>query len=496
MKKFEEIKQPTVCVISLTFNRPEYIERSFKSLYKRAGCQFDHFVFDDHSDEETEEMLFGLKKKYGFNLFINNKRMGIYKSFYWNLKYIPLDYDYYVKLDSDIEILSSNLFVEMIENFKYPDKIGGATPRSEGIINVDRYSAPIQFYGGHAIKVEAPIIYGCCMMFPNIMFRTFKRLEGKELENTVEKWGIDSILYDHAKRIGKFLIIEDLSVYHIDNTYGQRKNNDGYFTDRKRWSKIDNDEVWCMKASKSLYPMFFERSAFDKIRNFSSTFEEFLENCLVYAKSKKVFGEKIVEKQKEEKVEIKKQPIYMKTMYKVTSPSNFRQDPNMIQGESKLFAEVPEWAKNNPRLVVEKVEVEDDFVEELDELEEQGDQDTETEKAEVEEENETEDSEKEETTEEETKEQDAEEQKEENTEETGETTNTEETQEEVKEQTVEETKEEKPEEIKENDESRKTTENEENKKNEKGKIIRKCKYCDYTTTSLRRLKKHQEKKHG
>src|SRR3972149_5070599 len=36
-----------VCVITLTYNRPEYIKRSFESLYKRAGCKFDHFVFDD-----------------------------------------------------------------------------------------------------------------------------------------------------------------------------------------------------------------------------------------------------------------------------------------------------------------------------------------------------------------------------------------------------------------------------------------------------------------
>ena len=372
-------------------------------------------MFDDGSDETTQERLQILKKKYGFNLFINEERMGIYKSFYWNLRYIPLEYDYYVKLDSDIEVLSDDLFPEMIENFKYPKRVGGVTPRTEGLRNVDRYDSVMQFYGGHAIKNEAPIIYGCCMMFPNITFKSFKRLEEKNLKNTIEKWGIDSILYEHAKTIGKFLIIEDLSVYHIDNTYGQRKHYDCYFTDRKRWSIIDNDEVWYMKASKSVYPKFLDRNSFDKVRRYSANFEEFLQNCLVFAKDETKFEELLVEKKKEEIIQIKKQPIYMKTMYRVSSPMNFRPDPNMRHGESKLFAEAPMWAKNNPRVVLEKIEVIDEEMERQKLLGED------------------------------------------NTEEKG---------------TVEKTE------------------------TSKEKILRKCKDCEYTTTSLKRLKSHQEKKHG
>lgn len=363
----DKTTKPKVCVITLTYNRPEYIKRSFESLYKRAGCKFEHFVFDDCSDEETKEKLLVLKKKYGFNLFTNDTRMGIYKSFYWNLKYIPLDYEYYVKLDSDVELLSDDIFLEMIENFRYPEKLGGATTRAEGIRNIDRHDSLIQFYGGHAIKDEAPIVYGCCMMFPNIMFKTFKRLEDKDLETTVEKWGIDSILLDHAKRIGKFLIIEDLSVYHIDNAYGQRKHNDSYFTDRKRWGIIDNDEVWFMKASKSIYPKFLNRSMFDEVRKYSANFEEFLENCKVFVKDETKFEKNLIEKQKQKQKEeikqIEKQPVYMKTIYKITSPENFRPDPNIKHGESKLFAEIPLWAKNNPRIVYEKIEVRDEEIE-------------------------------------------------------------------------------------------------------------------------------------
>ncbi len=424
-----------VCVITLTYNRPEYIKRSFDSLYKRAGCEFDHYVFDDKSNRSTQSMLRSLKKKHGFNLYLNKERMGIFKSFYWNLKYVPLEYDYYVKLDSDVEILSDNLFSEMVECFKYPEKISAVTPRTEGIRNVDRYDSVMQFYGGHAIKNEAPIVYGCCMMFSDLVFKAFRRLNDKELENTIEKWGIDSILYDHAKKIGKFLIIEDLSVYHIDNAYGQRKNNNYYFTDRKRWNIIDNDEVWYMKASEAIYPKFLNCSVFDKMRKVSSNFEDFLKNCLAFLENKPILKEKEFKKEVEKRksIQVNKQITYMKTMYKVTSPNNFTPDSNMKHGDSKLFAEIPLWAKNNPRLVIEEVKVEETPVEEVKEVERQEEliEKKEIEKKEVEE------------------------------------------------------KIEKKKEIK------------KTRKIRKKKIaVRKCRKCDYTTTSLKRLKTHKTKKHG
>ena len=47
------MKKNKVCIITLTYNRPEYIKRSFDSLYKRFGTKFDHYVFDDASNIKT-----------------------------------------------------------------------------------------------------------------------------------------------------------------------------------------------------------------------------------------------------------------------------------------------------------------------------------------------------------------------------------------------------------------------------------------------------------
>ena len=404
-----------ICVITLSYNRPQYIERSFESLYKRAGCNFTHYVFDDHSDKETIQTLERLKKKYNFHLFSNKEQLGIYKSFYYNLHRIPSTFDYYVKLDSDVEILSDNIFPLLIENFKFSSNVGGLTPRVEGIMNADRYDGEINFFGGHAIKKKAPIVYGCCLVLSQKTFTTFEQLKEKEFKATDVKWGIDSKLYEHALSFGDFLIVEDLSVYHIDNTYGQRRINDMYFTDRKRWSIIDNDVVWFMKASKLIYPKYIDKINYANIRKASSDFNAFLNNCKTYLKDKTIIMTKIEEKEKET-VDKKAEPTYLKKMYKITSPLNFRPDSNIKHGESKYFINIPIWAKNNPRVVIESEDIKDEEkASNLGEREEQQD--------------------------------------------------------------VKETKE---------------TEISE-KKVERKTVIRKCKECDYTSTSQKRLKTHLKK---
>jgi len=168
-------KKNKICVITLTYNRPGYIERSFDSLYKRAGCEFDHYVYDDCSDKNTIRKLKSLKRKYKFELFLNKNQFGIYKSFHKLLDQIPYDYDFFVKFDSDIEILSDNFFTEILEISSFP-KFSGATPRVEGVINSDRYEGfPVNYYNGHCIKFNAPVVYGCCLIFPASVFISFPK---------------------------------------------------------------------------------------------------------------------------------------------------------------------------------------------------------------------------------------------------------------------------------------------------------------------------------
>jgi len=46
-----------------------------------------------------------------------------------------------------------------------------------------------------------------------------------------------------------------------------------------------------------------------------------------------------------------------KTVYRITSPSNFSPDPNIEHGTSKMYTKVPNWAKDNDNICVEELDV-------------------------------------------------------------------------------------------------------------------------------------------
>jgi hypothetical protein len=51
-----------------------------------------------------------------------------------------------------------------------------------------------------------------------------------------------------------------------------------------------------------------------------------------------------------------------KIVYRVTSPLNFAPDENIQHGTFEDFDELPDWAKNNVHVVVEKVEIEEQLI--------------------------------------------------------------------------------------------------------------------------------------
>ena len=61
-----------------------------------------------------------------------------------------------------------------------------------------------------------------------------------------------------------------------------------------------------------------------------------------------------------EKEKIKKTTVQrvLKEVYRITAPLNFPGKSKYMQkGESRVFTSLPEWAKNNISLVIEKIKV-------------------------------------------------------------------------------------------------------------------------------------------
>lgn len=353
----------SLCVIMLTHNRPEYVEKSIESLYMKAGINFDLYVFDDCSDKTTKRILDRLRKKHSFKLTYFEDRLNVAKNFCTAILNVPEDYKYYIKYDSDIELLTQDALKQVLDVFpisiKKINKVSGASPRIEGVFNYERYPEEVEFYKGHAIRYRTSVGFGCTMFFTNEVFKQFKKYSKDfvGIESDM-KWGIDSKLYETILSYGTFIIVEDVSVYHIDNSFGQRKNFD-YFTNRKRWDIIDYEDVWYLKASSILYPKFFTREEYNTIKKISPDFSSFIKNCKEYTEHKAKIDMLAKEKDEETKKEgehKKIEPIIMKKVFRITSPANFNRDPNIEHGTYKYFSEVPKWAINNIRVVVEIVE--------------------------------------------------------------------------------------------------------------------------------------------
>ncbi len=342
------LSKSTVCVISLTYNRPEYIKRSFDSLYLRAGMPFEHFVFDDYSDEKTLKELKKLQKKYKFKLFTSSKRMDVYQNFHRYLSKIPLSFDYYLKLDSDIEILSDKLLVNLLEVFKFKDSVG-VTPRVEGVLNADRYGGNISFFNGHAIKINSPVLFGCCLMLAKKAFVNYL----KHANNNNDKWGIDAEIYEHTQKDGIFITVEDVSVYHIDNTYGQRRINSNYFLNRKRWQNIDTNETSFLLASKYIYPKYIKTVIYKKLIQETLSLKSFLKKCKLFSKQQNMAKILNIQIENNKKIDLNSKC----QVFKIISPTNFPPDKNIEHGAYRYCKIVPNWAKNNPHLCVELVEV-------------------------------------------------------------------------------------------------------------------------------------------
>lgn len=314
-------------------------------MYKRAGVPFEHYVFDDSSDPKSLKELRKLQKKYKFKLFTSSRRVNIYQNFHQYLSKIPLNFDYYLKLDSDIEILSDRLLINLLEVFDFKDVVG-VTPRIEGVLNADRYGSVISFYNGHAIKVNSPVLFGCCLMLTKKAFVKYV----KNANNNDNKWGIDAEIYEHAQKDGIFITVEDVSVYHIDNTYGQRRLDSKYFLKRKRWENIDTNETSFMLVSKKIYPKYIKTVVYKKLMQNTLSFRDFLKKCKFFAKQQniaKMFNIKI----NDEKINYQ--------IFKIISPINFPPDKNIEHGMCQYHKIVPSWAKNNSRICVELVEVTD-----------------------------------------------------------------------------------------------------------------------------------------
>ena len=96
-----------IAVLSLTRDRLDYTKHCFASLYANAGCDFDHFVTDQGSQDGTVDWL---TEHTDATVYAYPENIGIVPALNAMLDDLLelADYDVIVKVDNDCELVTPN----------------------------------------------------------------------------------------------------------------------------------------------------------------------------------------------------------------------------------------------------------------------------------------------------------------------------------------------------------------------------------------------------
>jgi len=206
-----------VAVLTLTRDRVDYTRHCFAMLQEHCGCDFDHYVLDQGSQDDTVEWLEGYEP-YLLAAFPEN--VGIHRG--WN---ILLDeaaggYDVYVTLDNDCELHQPGTLKAVCEAI-YPDSGWIASPTVNGLQN-PLSPGPPQDANGYQIG-ETPIVGGICRAIPGSFVNAgFRFNEDQPIWGGDETW----IAQQFPGRVGWMY---DWSVNHYKTTDGQQAELPDYF---------------------------------------------------------------------------------------------------------------------------------------------------------------------------------------------------------------------------------------------------------------------------
>jgi len=217
-----------IALFSLTKNRLEYTQQTFKSLKKKTKIPYDHFVLDQGSTDDTVEWLKSFPHKQGkiyvYPLAMN---IGINRGVNFIVDKIGKDYDIIVKIDNDVEIETTDWLDKMIKALAPKSLI---SPYVKGLIDnrggVQRYT--------HIDKLNiglTPFIGGICMVGHRSAW--YEDSGGWEFPSPKHAGGDRSFCMKLELAGYKFGYVENVIVKHVESTAGQLEKYPVYFEKRK-----------------------------------------------------------------------------------------------------------------------------------------------------------------------------------------------------------------------------------------------------------------------
>lgn len=154
-----------IAVLTLTRDRLDYTKHCFQTLRDNSGCDFDHYILDQNSQDGTQEWLLADET---LNLLLLDANVGICVGLNLMLDEMveAADYDVIVRFDNDCEVVQPDTLKTVAELAYEHQAI--LAPKVLGLINPPPVLS-VRTLGDHTVDVT-PILGGIFMAIPASLF--------------------------------------------------------------------------------------------------------------------------------------------------------------------------------------------------------------------------------------------------------------------------------------------------------------------------------------
>lgn len=215
-----------VAVLTLTRDRLAYTQHCFAKLAENAGCEFDHFVLDQGSTDETPRWLDDEFHRFGA-LVLKSENVGISRGMNDLLAQIDLTpYDVVVKFDNDCELTTPNTLRD-IATLVHENPNLLLSPQIHGL-NAPPPTIMARPVDGHTIHFKNQI-GGIFLAAPAALYTDFRYDENNPT------WGMDDVqVCRHWRSQGGWCgYVQGYDANHYETTAGQHERFPDYFATKR-----------------------------------------------------------------------------------------------------------------------------------------------------------------------------------------------------------------------------------------------------------------------
>lgn len=209
-----------VAVLTLTRDRLAYTKHCFAKLREFAGCEFDHYVLDQGSEDGSWQWL--LNRDQYHHLSILRDNVGISAGINRLLdRARSKQYDVIVKFDNDCELTQPNTLRDVCKLVMASGAL--LSPRILGLRRPPASQG--EFMIGDERIIDIPQIGGIFLAAPGPVYQSFRNDVSNEDDDVQLCWW-------HRSRGGRCGYVARLEAWHYETTDGQWERFPAYFERR------------------------------------------------------------------------------------------------------------------------------------------------------------------------------------------------------------------------------------------------------------------------